>query len=66
MGEGRKVYRVLVGKTEVKRPLERPRSRWEDRIEEDFREFVLGCVEWIHFAQDRACWRATVLLAPRS
>jgi hypothetical protein len=38
MGEGRNVYRVLVGKTEGKRPLERPRHRWEDGIKMDLRE----------------------------
>jgi hypothetical protein len=57
MGEGRKVYRVLVGRPEGKRPLERLRRRWEDGIKMDLR---LGDVEWIHLAQDRGRWRAVV------
>jgi hypothetical protein len=47
MGEGRNMYRVLVGKPEGKRPLERPRRRWEDRIEMDVRE--IGCRVWSGF-----------------
>jgi hypothetical protein len=73
MGEGRNVYRVLVGKPEVKRPLERPRSKWEDGIRMDLREIGWGGVEWIQLAQDRDRWRAVVcavmnlrVLAPRS
>jgi hypothetical protein len=73
MGEGRNVYGVLVGKPEGKRPLERPRRRWEDGIKMDFRETGCGGVEWIHLAQDRDRWRAVVnavmnlrVLAPRS
>jgi hypothetical protein len=45
------VYRVLVGKHEGKRPLERPRRRWEDGI-----KMAGGVVEWIHLAQDRGRW----------
>jgi hypothetical protein len=59
-GEGRNVYRALVGKPEGKRPLERPRRRWEDRIKMDLREIGWGGVEWIHLAQDRDRWRAVV------
>jgi hypothetical protein len=73
MAEGRNVHRVLVGKPEGKRPLERPRRRWEDRIKMDFIEIGCGGVEWIHLAQDRDRWRAVVnavmnlrVLAPRS
>jgi hypothetical protein len=73
MGEGRNVYRVLVGKPVVKRPLERPRRRWNDGIKMDFRETGYKGVEWIHLAQDRDRWRALVymvmnlrILAPRS
>jgi hypothetical protein len=73
MGEGRNVYRVLVGKSEGKRPLERPRRRWEDGIKTELREIGLGGVEWIQLAQDRDRWRAVVsavmnlrVLAPRS
>jgi hypothetical protein len=68
------VYRVLVGKPEGKRPLGRPRRRWEDGIKMDLGEIVWGGgVEWIHLAQDRDRWRAVVnavmnlrVLAPRS
>jgi hypothetical protein len=60
MGEGRNVYRVLVGKPEGERPLGRPRRRWEDGIKMDFREIGWGGVEWIHLAQDRDRWRAVV------
>jgi hypothetical protein len=73
MGEGRNVYRVLVGKPEGKRPLERPRLRWEDGIKMDLRQIGWGGVEWIHLAQDRHRWRAVVnavmnprVLPPRS
>jgi hypothetical protein len=73
MGEGRTVYRVLVGKPEGKRPLERPRRRWEDGIKMDLGEIGWGGVEWIQLAQDRDRWRAVVnavmnlrVLAPRS
>jgi hypothetical protein len=61
MGEERKVYRVLVGKLEGKRPLVRPRRRWEDGIKMDVREIGWGGgVEWIQLAQDRDRWRAVV------
>jgi hypothetical protein len=53
MGEERKVYKVLVGKPEGKRPLGRPRRRWEDGIRMDLREIGLGGVDWIRLAQDR-------------
>jgi hypothetical protein len=59
MGEGRNVYRVLVGKPEGKRPLERPRRRWEDGINMDLWEIGWG-VEWILLAQDRDRWWAVV------
>jgi hypothetical protein len=54
------VCRVLVRKPEGKRPLERPRRRWEDGIKMDLREIVWGDVEWAHLAQDRVRWRAVV------
>jgi hypothetical protein len=60
MGEGRNLYRVLVGKPEGKRPLGRPRRRWEDGIKMDLGESGWGGVEWIHLAQDRDRWRALV------
>ena len=60
MGEGRGVYRVLVGKPEGKRPLGRPRRRWEDNIKMDFQEVGGGCVDWMELAQDRDRWWAPV------
>jgi hypothetical protein len=60
MGEERKVFKVLVGKPEGKRPLGRPRRRWKDRIRMDLRAIVLGSVDWIRPAQDRDRWRAVV------
>jgi hypothetical protein len=60
MGEERKVYKVLMGKPEGKRPLGRPRRRWEDWIRMDLREIGLGDVDWIRLAQDRDRWRAIV------
>jgi hypothetical protein len=50
MGEERNVYRVLMGKPEGKRPLGRPRRRWEDGIRMDLREIGLGSVDWIQLA----------------
>ena len=60
MGEGRGVYRVLVGKPEGKRPLGRPRRKWEDNIRMDLQEVGLGYEDWIERAQDRDRWRALV------
>jgi hypothetical protein len=60
VGEERKVYKVLVGKPEVKRPLGRPRRRWENGIKIYLTEIGLGCVDWIRLAQDRDRWRAVV------
>ena len=60
MGEGRGVYRVLVGKPEGKRPLGRPRCRWEDNIKMDLEEVGCECMDWIELAQDRDRWRALV------
>jgi hypothetical protein len=72
VGEERNVYRVLMGKPEGKRPLGRPRRRWENRIRMDLREIGWGSVEWIQLPQDRDRWRAVVntvmnlrVLAPR-
>jgi hypothetical protein len=53
MGEGRNVYRVLVGKPKGKRPLERPRHRWEDGIKLDLKEMGWEGVEWLHLSEDR-------------
>jgi hypothetical protein len=73
MGEERNVYRVLMGKSEGKRPLGRPRHRWEDGIRMDLWEIGWGSVDWILLAQDRDRWRALVntvmnlhVLVPRS
>jgi hypothetical protein len=60
MGEGRGVYRVLVGKAEGKRPLGRPRRRWEDNIKADLQEVGGGGMDWIELAQNRDRWRAIV------
>jgi hypothetical protein len=73
MEEERKVYKVLVGKPEGKRPPGRPRHRWKDVIRMDLREFGLGGVDWIRLAQDRDRWWAVMsaimnlrVLEPRS
>jgi hypothetical protein len=60
MREGRVVYRVLVGKAEGKRPLGRPRRRWEDNVRMDLQEVGCGCDEWVGLADDRDRWRALV------
>jgi hypothetical protein len=61
MGEERKVYKVLVGKPDGRRPLGRPRRRWEDGVRMDLREIILGGVDWIRLAQDMDRWRAVVI-----
>jgi hypothetical protein len=73
MGEGRKLYKVLIGKPEGERPLGRPRSRWEDGIRMHITEGGWEDVEWVQLVQDRGQWRAVVsavmnrlVLAPRS
>jgi hypothetical protein len=60
MKERRGVYRVLVGRPEGKRPLGRPRLRWEDNIKMDLREIGIDGANWIRLAQDRVQWRAFV------
>ena len=60
MEEGRGVHKVLVGKPEGKRPLGRPRRRWEDNIKMDLQEVGRGCGDWLELAQDRNRWRALV------
>jgi hypothetical protein len=60
MGERRGVYRVLVGKSEGKRPLGRPRCRWEDYNKMDLQDVGCGDMHWIGLAQDKDCWRALV------
>ena len=60
MVEGRGVHRVLVGKSEGKRPLGRPRRRWEDNIKMYLQEVERGYGDWMELAQDRDRWRAFV------
>jgi hypothetical protein len=60
MGEGRGVYRVLVGRPEGKRPRERHRRRWEDNIKMNLREIGIDEANWIRLAQDRVQWRTFV------
>jgi hypothetical protein len=66
-GGRRSAYRVLVGKPEGKRPLGRPKYRWEDNIKVDLQEVCLGGMDWIDMAQDRDRWRALVneVMKPR-
>jgi len=59
-GQGGGVHRVLVGKPEEKRPLGRPRRRWEDNIKMDLQEIGCGGVDWMELAQDRNRWWALV------
>ena len=60
MEERRGVYRVLVGRPDGKRPLGRPRHRWEDSIKMDLKEVGCGNMGWIKLARDRDGWRALV------
>ena len=60
MGEGTGVHRVLVGNPEGKRPLGRPRHRWEDNIMMDLQEVEGSCGDWMESAQDTNMWRALV------
>jgi hypothetical protein len=57
---GKGVYGVLVGRPEGKRPLGRPRHRWEDNIKMDLREIGIDGANWIQLAQDRFQWQAFV------
>jgi len=60
MGVRRDVHRVLVGKPEGKKPLGRPRRRWEDNIKMDLHDVGCGGMDWIKLAQNRDRWRALV------
>jgi hypothetical protein len=59
-GEGRGIYRVLIWRPKGKRPLERPRRRWEDNIKMYLREIGIDGAKWVQLAQDRVKWRACV------
>ena len=59
-GQGRGVHRVLVGRPEEKRPLGRPRRRWEGNIKINIQEVEEGCGDWMELAQDRDRWRVLV------
>jgi hypothetical protein len=60
MVDVRGAYSILVGRPDGRRPLGRPRRRWEDNIKRNLREIGFGDVDWIHLAQDRDRWRALV------
>jgi len=60
IGERRGAYMVLVGKPEGKKPLGRPRHRWEEHIKMNLQEVGCGGMDWIELAQDRDRWRALV------
>jgi len=60
MGERRDVYRVWVGRPEGKKPLGRPRRRWEDNIKMDLQEVGCGSMDWVELAEDRDRWWALV------
>jgi len=60
MGERRGVYRVLVGKRKGKRPLGRPRHRWEYNIKMNLHEVGCGGMDWFELAKDRDRWRVLV------
>jgi hypothetical protein len=60
MGGKRNVYRILVVKSEGKRPLRTPRHKWVDNIKMDLREIEWDCMDWIYLAEDRDQWRILV------
>ena len=60
MGDRRGIFGVLVEKPEGKRPLGRPRRRWEDNIKMDLQEVGCGGMDWMELSQDRDRWRALV------
>ena len=62
MGERRGAYRVLVGKPRGKRPLRRPRFKWEDNNKMDLQKVGCAVTDWIELAQDRDRWRALVII----
>jgi len=60
MGERRVIYMILMGKVEGKRPLEKPKRRWEDNIKMYLQEVECGGMDWIDVVQDRDRWRTVV------
>ena len=60
MEEGRSAFKILAGKSRGKRPLERPRRRWEDNIRIDLEEIGINAGNWVDSTQDRNYWRALV------
>ena len=58
MEEGRIAFKILTGKPTGKRPLGRPRRRWEDTIRMDLEEIGINAGNWVDLAQDRDCWRS--------
>jgi hypothetical protein len=60
IGEGKNAYRISMGKPERKRPMGRPRRRWEDNVKMDLREIEWGSMDWIDLPQDRGQWGALV------
>ena len=63
MEERRSAFKILTGKPTGKRPLGRPRRRWEDSIRMDLEEIGINAGNWVDSAQDRAYWRALVIAA---
>ena len=60
MEEGRSAFKILTGKSTGKRPLGRPRRRWEDNIRMDLEEIGINAGNWVDSTQDRDCWRTLV------
>jgi hypothetical protein len=60
MGEVKGAYNILVGRPEGRRPLGRPRRRWENNIKMDLMEIGFGDVDWVNLVRDRDTWRAVV------
>ena len=60
MEEGGSAFKILTGKPTGKKPLGRPRHRWEDNIRMDLEEIGINAGNWVDSAQDRNCWRALV------
>jgi hypothetical protein len=60
MGDSRGACRILLGRREGKRPVERPMRRWKDNNEMGFKEVGMGGMDWVYVAQDRGRWRALV------